>query len=81
MNYISTRDTAQNPNRLSSAEAIKMGLAPDGGLFIPEEIPMLNETDLARLSTLSYAERAAFILGLFLPDYDGELLRTAGGYR
>jgi len=75
MNYISTRDTAQNPNRLSSAEAIKMGLAPDGGLFIPEEIPMLNETDLARLSTLSYAERAAFILGLFLPDYDGELLR------
>ena len=33
--YVSTRDCGENKKKYSSAEAIKMGLAPDGGLFVP----------------------------------------------
>lgn len=35
MKYISTRDTRVEPEKISSAEAIKRGLAPDGGLYLP----------------------------------------------
>ena len=36
MNYLSTRDRAL---RVSSAEAVKLGLSRDGGLLTPEAIP------------------------------------------
>ena len=62
-----------------SAEAIKTGLCPDGGLFMPERIPTLNDGEIRRLSALSYHERAAAILGKFLTDYtEEELLADAG---
>lgn len=74
MNYISTRDTSELPRSISSAEAIKTGLAPDGGLFMPESIPELTEEKLCALTGMSYAERAAEILSMFLTDYDKALL-------
>ena len=37
MNYISTRGFEEN--NISAAEAIKRGLAPDGGLYMPESMP------------------------------------------
>ena len=70
MNYKSTRDTRNNPELVSSAEAIKNGLAPDGGLFLPTEIPSLTAADFESLCEMTYPERAAFILGKFLTDYD-----------
>ncbi len=77
MNYKSTRDTRENPVCVSSAEAIKQGLAPDGGLYIPEGFPMLAKGDFDALMNMNYAERAAFILGLYLDDYDkGALLEA-----
>ena len=74
MNYVSTRDTSEVPRSIPSAEAIKNGIAPDGGLYMPETIPTLTEEDIERLSELDYPGRAAMILSMFLTDYDrGEL--------
>lgn len=67
MNYISTRDASKK--KYSSAEVIKMGLAPDGGLFVPETIPTLTRSEIESLIPLSYPKRAAYVLGKFLTDY------------
>ena len=73
MKYVSTRDLAGGV-KISSAEAIKKGLAPDGGLFMPESFPKIGNEDIKRLITLPYPKRAEYILSLFLDDYDAKLL-------
>lgn len=72
MLYSSTR-SATGPF-VFSAEAIKRGLAPDGGLYMPAEIPSISEDELCELAKLSYPERAARVLGKFLSDYTEEEL-------
>ena len=67
MNYKSTR--TKNGALVSAAEAIKTGLAPDGGLFMPESIPALSLGELAELIECSYAERATYVFAKFLTDY------------
>lgn len=74
MRYRSTRDIKICPHYVSAAEAIKEGLAPDGGLYIPEKMPKLTCDDIKKLIGMTYAERASFILGLFLDDYDASAL-------
>ena len=69
MKYISTRDTRKDPERISSAEAIKRGLAPDGGLYLPESIPVTDKAFIDSLAGLSYSEAAVKILSLYLDDY------------
>ncbi len=77
MNYYSTRSTDRTVS-YSAAEVIKTGLAPDGGLFMPESIPTIDGAFLSSLCELSYPERAAKILKLFLTDYtEEELLACA----
>ena len=72
MMYQSTRDASHK--KYTAAEVIKMGLAPDGGLFIPESIPALTTEEIAALCGDSYPVRAAKILGKFLTDYTYEEL-------
>ena len=72
MMYQSTRDSSHK--KYTAAEVIKMGLAPDGGLFIPESIPTLTADDIAALCKDTYPVRAAKILGKFLTDYTYEEL-------
>ena len=72
MNYTSTRGRS-GENR-SAAEIIKQGLALDGGLFIPEEIPTLTEDEIVALCGMSYSERAATVLSKYLSDYTYEEL-------
>lgn len=72
MNYRSTRSS--NPELVSSATAIKNGLAPDGGLYMPETIPSLSDEALTALTEMDYPERAAYVLSLFLSDYTKEEL-------
>ena len=72
MKYFSTRGDA---GRLDSAEAILKGLAPDGGLFVPEQLPKIDADFLASLAPLSYEERAAKVLGLYLTDYTADELK------
>ena len=70
MKYISTRDHSAHPQRVTAAEAIKKGLCDDGGLFVPDEIPKLTHGDVERLIGMTYPQRAAYVLSLYLPDYD-----------
>ncbi|MCL1807667.1 MAG: threonine synthase [Oscillospiraceae bacterium] len=68
MLYISTRGQAAS---VSGAEAILRGIAPDGGLFVPESMPRLPEDFVSRLAPMDYPARAAYILSFFLPEFDG----------
>ena len=74
MNYVSTRDTAAKPKEVSAAYAIKRGLAPDKGLYMPTEIPSLTKEDILALAKKPYYGRAAEVLSMFLTDYDAEKL-------
>ena len=71
MNYRSTRSA---DGKYTSAQVIKQGLAADGGLFVPTSLPTLDETAVAALSKMNYADRAAYVLGLFLTDYSEDEL-------
>ncbi len=76
MNYISTRGFKEN--NVTAAMAIKRGLAPDGGLYMPESMPKFTAEFIQSLVPLSYAERCAAILSMFLTDYTKqELLADA----
>lgn len=66
MEYNSTRSTGLH---ISASEAIAMGLAPDGGLFVPDTLPPLDGRTLAELLPLGYGERAKRILKIYLPEY------------
>lgn len=65
MKYISTRG---NSTPCTSAEAIKKGLAEDGGLYFPDEIPVLSADELKELCENDYPTRAAKIMFKFLSD-------------
>ena len=70
MYYYSTRDVEKKA--VTSAEAIKLGQAPDGGLFIPDHFPKTDKDFISSLADMCYAERAAAVLSLFLTDYTHE---------
>ncbi|MBR6258928.1 MAG: threonine synthase [Oscillospiraceae bacterium] len=71
MQYISTRNAA---TRLSSAQAISRGLSREGGLFVPELVPLLPKDAINKYRAMSYQDRAAAIMGLYLTDYTKEEL-------
>ncbi len=73
MKYKSTR-SANDSCGVSAAQAIKQGLAADGGLFMPEFIPKLSCDMLASLASKDYVGRAVEILSMFLDDYTKEEL-------
>ena len=64
MLYISTRGQTR-PHTFS--EAVEIGLATDGGLFLPEKLPDLGNK-LEEWRNLSYPELAAEFLSLFGPE-------------
>ncbi|MDX9871966.1 MAG: threonine synthase [Clostridia bacterium] len=67
--YISTRNDYA---KVSAAQAVKLGMAPGGGLFVPERIPTLGPDEIAALQGKSYQEIAGRILPLYLDDYTAE---------
>jgi threonine synthase len=64
VNYTSSRGDGRI---VSGAEAIRSGIAADGGLFVPMELPRLDLGRILKLNT--YAELSSFILASLLPDY------------
>lgn len=77
MNYVSTRD---NSKKVTSAYAIAHGISDDGGLYIPEYIPVLTADDFSRLFKLDYKGRAEFVLKKFLTDFtDSEIAYCVNG--
>jgi threonine synthase len=65
MKYISTRGD-QTPRSFS--EILLEGLAPDGGLYLPQAYPKVDDATLSRWRKLSYAELAFEILSLYIDD-------------
>src|SRR5687768_9591735 len=72
MRYISTRG-GMPPKRFS--QILLGGLAPDGGLVMPETYPHFDADELARLRGLSYAELAFEIISRFADDIPPDDLR------
>lgn len=66
MQYISSR--GKSPI-VDAANAIKMGIAPDGGLFVPEIIPTIGKDNIRKIEDFTYQQRASYILSLFLTDF------------
>ncbi len=69
--YKSTRDESK---RVTASQAVLQGLSSDGGLFVPETIPVLQKS-MEELSALDYRETAYEVMKLFLTDYTEEELR------
>lgn len=79
MRYISTRGGMQ-PQPFS--ETLLEGLAPDGGLAVPEQLPQVDAETLERWRALTYPQLATEVLGLFATDIPREDLArmTAAAY-
>ena len=63
MHYISTRGAAPV---LRFDEAMMTGLARDGGLYVPESVPVMPQAGIAALAGLSYEETAFRVMRPFL---------------
>ncbi|WP_170441519.1 threonine synthase [Ruegeria arenilitoris] len=79
MKYISTRGQAPE---LSFEEAMLTGLARDGGLYLPAEIPVLSQDEIAALAGLPYEEIAfrvmwPYVSGSFAGDEFKEIIARA----
>ncbi len=65
MKYISTRG---NSSAKSFTEILLGGLAPDGGLYLPEQYPQVTRAELDMWRGLSYADLAYAVLSKFATD-------------
>jgi len=65
VNYLSTRG---HPDRKRFCEILLEGLAPDGGLYLPDEYPQIDTATLANWRNLPYAKLAFEILSLYIDD-------------
>ena len=72
INYSSTRG---GENNVTASMAILKGLAADGGLFMPDHIPVLD-CSLEELSHKTYQEVAYAVMKQFLTDFTEEELKT-----
>ena len=85
MRYLSTRGQAPTHQ---FCDILLGGLAPDGGLYLPESYPQITDAELTAWRGLSYAELAFEILSRFIDDIPVDDLRaicnktyTAGVYK
>lgn len=67
MKYISTRGQTE---KMDFSDVLLMGLAPDGGLMLPESYPQISGATLDKWRDLSYPELAFAIMRLFATDID-----------
>jgi threonine synthase len=65
MRYVSTRGQAPV---LGFEEAMMAGLARDGGLYVPESVPVMSKAEIAALAGLSYEETAFRVMRPFVGD-------------
>lgn len=70
--YRSTRDDSV---KVTASQAILKGLAADGGLYVPEQIPALDKS-FEELSKMSYQEVAYEVMKLMLDDFTEEELKS-----
>lgn len=79
MKYVSTRGGMQ---ALEFSDILLEGLAPDGGLAVPENIPQVSTQTLESWRTLPYHALATEVLSLFVTDIERSTLAamTASAY-
>ena len=70
--YSSTRNADA---KLTASQAILKGISDDGGLFLPERVPVLDKS-LKELSQLEYKDIAYEVMKLFFTDFTEEELKT-----
>ena len=77
MNYLSTRG---HPDRKHFCDILLEGLAPDGGLYLPEHYPQISPARLAELRNVyardGYAALAFEVLSLYIDDIPADDLRA-----
>ena len=72
MKYISTRGF---DGKFSASEAIVKGIAPDGGLFVPESIPSISKDEIEEMMNMEFFQISARVISKFLEDFtEDELL-------
>ncbi|MBS5451592.1 MAG: threonine synthase [Coriobacteriia bacterium] len=78
--FVDTRGLADTP--LSFCQAIVTGIAPGGGLFVPQSIPALSVEQICALGQLPYAQRAARVYEAFDIDIPADDIASlmAGTY-
>ncbi len=69
------RSTRSDNEKVTASQAILKGLADDGGLFVPTELPKLDVT-LEALAGMNYQQVAYEVMKLFLTDYTEEELKA-----
>ena len=74
MKYISTRG---NSKLLNASEVIKLGMVPEGGLFVPDSIPELSENEMFSKINDDYQKIASWILSYFLNDFTKDEIKKA----
>ena len=65
MRFVSTRGGVEPKN---FEDVILTGLAPDGGLFVPEQIPQFSQQEIASWAGLSYQDLALKVMTPFVTD-------------
>ncbi len=73
MLYLSTRG---DPGRRHFCEILLEGLAPDGGLYLPQSYPQVDAATLSRWRDLPYADLAFEILSRYIDDIPAADLRA-----
>ena len=80
MKYISTRAAAGSTERKRFCEILLEGLAPDGGLYLPEHYPQVDAATLDKWRsvylTQGYADLAFEVLSLYIDDIPADDLRA-----
>lgn len=69
------KSTRSNSEKVTASQAILKGLADDGGLFVPDSIPALDQP-LEKLAEMTYQETAYEVMKLFLSDFTEEELKS-----
>ena len=73
MKYVSTRSSAE---KVDAAQAIVAGLAPDGGLYVPESFPAFALGRVKDMAEQPYPDRAREVMGAYLTDFSEAELRA-----
>lgn len=68
MQYISTRASGKQEEKRTFLQILLEGLAPDGGLYMPENYPRVTDSELTAWRSLSYAGLACEVLKKFAGD-------------
>lgn len=70
--YIDTRGQVKEP--IPFTQAVLDGIAPGGGLYVPEKIPQLELSEILELANMPYAKQAAYIYKKFETDVPDSMI-------